>query len=114
MPKDVKIERTQSIILRELTLILQREFHDSDYIKFLSIHEVRLSNDMSHAKIYYSYLNPEFDLEDVKSEIKDYLKEIRMLLANKVEMRSVPELSFEYDNSLDNANKIDKILKDIK
>ncbi|AKX33991.1 ribosome-binding factor A [Spiroplasma litorale] len=114
MPKDVKIERAQSTILRELNLILQREFHDCEYIKFLSIHEVRLSNDMSHAKIYYSFLNPNFDLEDVKNEIKENLKEIRMLLANKVEMRSVPDLTFEYDEALENANNIEKILKDIK
>ncbi|AKU79570.1 30S ribosome-binding factor RbfA [Spiroplasma turonicum] len=114
MPKDVKLERAQSNILRELTLILQREFHDTDFIKFLTIHEVRLSSDMSHAKIFYSYVNPDFDLEEVKIELMHNLKEIRMLLANKVDMRSVPELTFEYDKSLDNANNIDKILKDIK
>lgn len=114
MAKDIKLERTQSTILRELNLILQREFPDSEYVKTLSIHEVRLSNDMSHAKIFYSFLDINADKEEVQEEINDYLKEIRMILASKVEMKSVPELVFEYDKSLENANKIEEILKDIK
>ena len=114
MAKDIKLERTQSTILRELNLILQREFPDSEYVKTISIHEVRLSSDMSHAKIFYSFLDINADKEEVQEEINDYLKEIRMILASKVEMKSVPELVFEYDKSLENANKIEEILKDIK
>lgn len=114
MANEIKLERTQSTILRELNLILQREFPESSYIKTLSVHEVRLTNDMSHAKIYYSSLNKEANLDELKEELSENLKEIRMILASRVEMRAIPELLFEYDKSLDNANKIESILKDIK
>ncbi|ARU91933.1 ribosome-binding factor A [Spiroplasma clarkii] len=114
MPNEIKIERAQSTILRELNLILQREFPDSEYLNGLTIREVRLTNDMSQAKVFYSLLYTDADLKDVEAEVKEYLKEIRMLLASKIEMKSVPELIFEYDKSLDNANKIEQILKEIK
>ncbi|WP_339029362.1 MULTISPECIES: 30S ribosome-binding factor RbfA [unclassified Spiroplasma] len=114
MANDIKIERNQSTILRELNLILQREFPDSEYLNSLTIHEVRLSNDMSHAKIFYSSMDVNSNKDEVKTEIEENLKEIRMILASKVEMRSVPELTFEFDKTLENANKIEKILKDIK
>ncbi|AUM62572.1 30S ribosome-binding factor RbfA [Spiroplasma monobiae] len=114
MPNDIKIERNQSTILRELNLILQREFPDCEYLNTLTIHEVRLSNDMSHAKVFYSCMDTSADLADVKAEIDENLKEIRMILASKVEMRSVPELTFEFDKTLENANKIEEILKEIK
>ncbi|AGR41029.1 30S ribosome-binding factor RbfA [Spiroplasma taiwanense] len=114
MSKDIKIERTQSTILRELNLILQREFPDSEYLNSLIIHEVRLTNDMSHAKVFYSFLDTTANVEEVEDELKQNLKEIRKLLASKVEMRSVPELNFELDKTLENANKIEKILKEVK
>ncbi|WP_339021592.1 30S ribosome-binding factor RbfA [Spiroplasma endosymbiont of Atherix ibis] len=114
MAKDIKIERNQSTILRELNLILQREFPDCEYLNSLIIHEVRLSNDMSHAKIFYSFLDSSADQKAVQAEINENLKEIRMILASKVEMRNVPELTFEYDKTLENANKIEEILKEIK
>jgi len=114
MPNEIKVERMQSTILRELNLILQREFLDSEYIKSLTIREVRLTNDMSQARIFYSILNIKANLADVVAEIKDNLKEIRMLLASRIDIKNVPELNFEYDKSLDNANKIDEILKKIK
>ncbi|QEH61728.1 ribosome-binding factor A [Spiroplasma chinense] len=114
MANDIKLERAQSTILRELNLILQREFPDTEYVNSLSVHEVRLTNDMSQAKVFYSTMDSEADLEDVKEELGECAKEIRMLLAGKVEMRSVPELKFEYDNALENANKIEEILKEIK
>ncbi|WP_339034802.1 30S ribosome-binding factor RbfA [Spiroplasma endosymbiont of Cantharis rufa] len=114
MANDIKIERNQSTILRELNLILQREFPDSEYLNSLTVHEVRLSNDMGHAKVFYSSMDVNSNKDEVKAEIEENLKEIRMILASKVEMRSVPELTFEFDKTLENANKIEKILKDIK
>ncbi|AHI52741.1 30S ribosome-binding factor RbfA [Spiroplasma culicicola] len=114
MANDIKLERAQSTILRELNLILQREFPDSEFVNSISVHEVRLTNDMSQAKVYYSSMDSEANLGDIEEELKEYAKEIRMLLASRVEMRSVPELKFEYDKSLENANKIEEILKEIK
>ncbi|AOG60291.1 ribosome-binding factor A [Spiroplasma helicoides] len=114
MGNEIKLERHQSTILRELNLILQREFPDTDYINSLTVREVRLSKDLSHAKVFYSSLDSDAPVDDIKEEVEEYLKEIRKILASKVEMKSVPELKFEYDNSLENANNIEKILKDIK
>ncbi|QGS51821.1 30S ribosome-binding factor RbfA [Spiroplasma tabanidicola] len=114
MSKEIKLERAQSTIMRELNLILQREFPDTEFLNSLSVHEVRLTNDMSIAKVFYSSMDSEASIDDIKEEIKENAKEIRMILAGKIEMRSVPELKFEYDSSLEKANKIEKILKEIK
>ncbi|KAJ3632095.1 hypothetical protein Zmor_022105 [Zophobas morio] len=114
MANEIKVEKTQSTILRELNLILGKEFPETTYLKTFTIHEVKLTNDMSHARVFYSSFDANASEEDLKTEIDENLKEIRMLLAGKVEMRAVPELTFEYDKSLENANRIEEILKDIK
>lgn len=114
MSNERKVDRNQSIILRELNLILQREFLNNDYLKNITIHEVRLTNDMGHAKVFYSFLDNELSKDEIKNELNENKKEIRYLLAAKVDMKSVPELEFNFDDSLENANRIDEILKQAK
>ncbi|AJM71751.1 MULTISPECIES: 30S ribosome-binding factor RbfA [Mycoplasma] len=104
-------KKKESQMLRELNLILQRELQNP-VLNTVSVAEVRLSADGSHAKIFYSFLpiNEEISKENVGKEIEEGLKEIRMILASKLDWRSVPNLNFEYDESLDRANHINEIL----
>lgn len=105
--------RKESTILRELTIILEREMKN-DTLKAISIAEVRLTNDSEVAKIFWSFLPIKgISKELLENEIEDNLKEIRMKLARKLDTRTVPELKFEYDTSLDNASRIEEILKQV-
>ncbi|AXK51262.1 30S ribosome-binding factor RbfA [Spiroplasma alleghenense] len=114
MGHDIKVERLNSSILRELSLIFSKEFHDNETMRSISVKEVRLTNDLSHAKVFYSHLIDSISKEEVIEELKSKSKEVRHKLAGKVEMKFVPELEFIYDESLSNANKIEEILKNIK
>ncbi|AHI53974.1 ribosome-binding factor A [Spiroplasma sabaudiense Ar-1343] len=114
MGHDIKVERLNSSILRELSLIFQKEFHDNEVIRSLSVKEVRLTNDLSHAKVFYSHLMDSISKDEVIKEVQMNAKEIRHQLAGKIEVKFVPELEFIYDESLNNANKIEEILKNIK
>ncbi|AVP49068.1 30S ribosome-binding factor RbfA [Williamsoniiplasma luminosum] len=106
--------RKESTILRELTLILTREF-SNQFLNSISIHEVRLTRDNEIAKIFYSFLafDPSIDKESVAEELEIHHKQIRKILAGKLQMKFIPELNFVYDTSLDNANHIEEILKKV-
>jgi ribosome-binding factor A len=108
------LARKESLILRELTLILTRELQNPT-LNAISINEVRLSRDNSSAKIFYSFLsfNEEINKETVAAALTENYKKIRMMLAHKIELRTVPELVFAYDVSLQNANHIEDILKEV-
>ena len=112
MSNQVKIEKLQSIISRDLTLIMQREIK-GQVLSGISISEVKLTNDLSHAKVYYSSLMSK-DKDELQSTIDRYRKKIRSKLAHKLDTYKCPELEFIYDDSLDNANKIEAILKKVK
>lgn len=107
--------RKEERILRELTLILNREF-DNPHLNAVTISEVRLSRDNSQAKIYFSFIPFQNTLtrHQVERALIENQKTIRMLLAGRLEMRSVPELVFEYDTVLQKANRIEAILKNSK
>ena len=78
----------------------------------VSVSAVRISPDMSIARVYLSVFPSERSQEIVKN-INANMKSIRFELGNRVrhQLRIIPELKFFVDDSLDYAEKIDELLK---
>ena len=80
--------------------------------KMITVTTVRVSPDLSNAKIYLSL----FPVDD-KKEFIDYINgvegQIRFDLGKRVrhQLRKVPELKFFIDDSLDYIENIDNLLK---
>ena len=108
---NVKIERLNSAFVREISYILMTEIKDED-IKFVTITDCKVTNDLSFAKVYYTVLNV-----DRKKETHDALKGasgyIRHLLHDRVDIRHIPELTFVYDESIEYGKKIENIIEEI-
>ena len=77
-----------------------------------SVSAVRISPDMSIARVYLSVFPSERSQEIVKN-INDNMKSIRYELGTRVrhQLRIIPELKFFVDDSLDYAERIDELLK---
>ncbi len=78
----------------------------------VSVSAVRISPDMSIARVYLSVFPSERSQEIVKN-INDNMKSIRHELGTRVrhQLRIIPELKFFVDDSLDYAERIDELLK---
>lgn len=78
----------------------------------VSVSAVRISPDMSIARVYLSVFPSERSQEIVKN-INDNMKSIRYELGTRVrhQLRIIPELKFFMDDSLDYAERIDELLK---
>ena len=78
----------------------------------VSVSIVRISPDMSYARVYLSVFPSERSEEIVKN-INANMKSIRFELGIRVRhlLRIIPELKFFVDDSLDYAEKIDELLK---
>ena len=107
-----KVDHLQTVILRTLTDIYRRDVKD-DSIGFLTITEVRLTNDFSFLTVYYTILGKEEKREAAAKALDRSKKFVRSRLAQRVKMRKVPELLFKYDESLDYGNKIEEGLKKV-
>ncbi len=106
------VERLQTLILRTLTEIYRRDVKD-DSIGFLTITDVKLTNDLSYLTIYYTILGQDAKREAAKRALERSSAYVRKQLAHKVKMRKVPALRFKYDESLDYGNKIEEGLKKV-
>ena len=78
----------------------------------VSVSTVRISPDMSIARVYLSVF-PSEKAEEMVKKINDNLKSSRYELGTRVrhQLRIIPELKFFVDDSLDYIEKIDSLLK---
>lgn len=78
----------------------------------VSVSVVRISPDMSVARVYLSIF-PSERSEEILRNINENAKSIRFELGTRVrhQLRIIPELKFFVDDSLDYAERIDKLLK---
>ena len=78
----------------------------------VSVSAVRISPDMSIARVYLSVF-PSGRSQEIVKNINDNMKAIRYELGTRVrhQLRIIPELKFFVDDSLDYIEKIDSLLK---
>jgi len=96
-------------IQRLLNVYLQREFDEPD-LRLVSFNEVKVSNDLSHARVFWRSIDRDFVQEEVQDILNDVAKKLRYLLSQEMKIRTVPALKFQYDSSIDYAAHIDTLL----
>lgn len=107
----IKTERLGNMLHREISQILMTEIKDKD-LKFVTITNIDLSSDLSFAKVYFQTLNE--NKEKVLKDLNNAKGFIRsLLIKRKIEIRTMPELKFIYDESTEYGNKIDTIIDNI-
>lgn len=97
---------------RDIAEIIRRKGMAAYDGALVTISEVRVSPDLSFAKVYASIF-PSTKADEVLDILKNQVKSIRGELGNLVakQLRIVPEIAFFLDSSLDYAEHIDELLK---
>jgi len=105
--------RLQSLILEEISMMLHRDLKDPR-LEMVSITEVDISEDLRSAKVYFCLYGNEQQKSDAKSGFDSASGFIKRELIKRLNIKRVPDLMFIFDKSFDNAQKINKLLSDIK
>ena len=107
----IKIDRIASQMLKEISYVLASEVKDED-IRFVTVTDVKVTNDLSFAKVYVTVLKEDKIAETMKA-LKNASGFIRKELAERLEIRHIPELEFVYDESIAYGKKIEKKIENI-
>ena len=105
----LKAERAASDIQKELGNIMLFEAKDKDF-KNVVITDVDVSNDLSYAKVYFTTID---DREKVLKDLNNASGFFRSLIADRLKIRHTPELKFIFDESIEYAQNIENIIKEI-
>jgi ribosome-binding factor A len=98
-------------IQKDLSDIFQKELSSELNNAFITVTQVRMSPDLSVARVYLSFLLAKDNAAVLKS-IKEKTKQIRTILGNKIrhQVRIVPALNFFEDDTAEYAAHIDAII----
>lgn len=99
-------DRVSEQMQRDLAHLLQFEVKDPR-VKGVTLTEIEVAGDLSHAKVFYSAAGPSEALQKGLEKSSGYL---RSQLAKSLMLRTVPQLHFVYDNSLDHGMKISELI----
>ncbi|HNY52206.1 MAG TPA: 30S ribosome-binding factor RbfA [Bacteroidales bacterium] len=105
-------KKVSRLLQKEAADLFLRKGNEFARGKMISVTRVRISPDLSVARIYISIF-PSDGQEDIMKGIQDHSPKIRYEIGRKVgkQLRIVPEISFFIDDSLDYIDNIDRILK---
>ena len=105
--------KVSRLIQKELSDIFQKEGLTLFSGALVTVTVVRISKDLSFAKVFVSIFDPKNKKDEVFKTIKLNKVNIRHNLSQRIksQMRGVPELSFEIDDSLDYQEDITNRLK---
>ena len=107
----VKLERFNNLFMEELNIILGTEVKNP-LLKNVIVNAVKITNDLSFAKVYFTCFDE--DKKAILKELKNSSGFLRKLLADRVDIRHMPELVFEYDESLEYAKRIEEKIREIE
>jgi ribosome-binding factor A len=100
------------LIQKELSEIFQRDKKGILDNTFISVSDVRISTDLSIAKVYISMMLVK-DKQATFDRINSAKKEIRKELGNRIgkQVRIIPDLIFFIDEVEENALRMDELIK---
>ena len=108
-----RIDRVATLIKQELASLLARHELRDPRIGFVTITDVKVSDDLKHAKVYYSVLGDDTVKEETAKGLEHSRGYLQQDLATNLKLRFTPRLAFSMDSSLDEGNKIDSIIRKI-
>ncbi len=108
----IKLERYNKEFVRVLSEIIMEEVKDDD-IKFVTITDVDITNDLSYAKVYFTVLDKN-KIDTTLNALNKAASFIRGKVSERVEIRHTPELKFVYDTSIEYGERIEEVLDQIQ
>ncbi|MDZ4773201.1 MAG: 30S ribosome-binding factor RbfA [Planctomycetota bacterium] len=107
------IARLESRIHERAAHCLQFEINDPR-AGFITILKVELADDLSAAKIFYSVLGDAADRNRAAHMLKGASGYIQRQVARVLEMRRIPHIAWEYDDSIEKAADLDLLIREAR
>lgn len=111
-PAPKRAERVADVIRNELSILLLQKTRDPK-LRDVSISRVELSDDLRHAKVYYTLFGATGQIKPIQRSLEKAAGFMRSHLAQTLNLRFTPDLRFWYDKSADRVRDLEKLLADI-
>ncbi len=108
-----RTERLNHLLRQEITDLLQREAKDPRLSVMVSITRVSVSNDLHYAKVFVSVMGTEEEKKGLLAGLHAASGFLRRELASRLSLRYTPDLSFVYDDTMEQAGKVIQLIDQV-
>lgn len=111
--KNYRIPRLQEELKKIFNITLSQKLGDP-LLAWVNVTHVVISKDLRYAKLYFSHYNNPASHDEIKEQLIKTSGFFKKQIAGAQIMRTIPELSFHYDDTEDRAEKVEALLASIK
>lgn len=108
-----RADRVAELLVELISDLLRKEIRDPR-INTVTVTGAKVSKDLRHARIFFNLLGRSEDRRAVSAGLKSATGFIRSKVAKQLNLRFVPTIEFFYDESEDEARRIEDLLNRIK
>jgi len=109
-----RVGRIEEQLRMELSEILEREVADPR-VRLVTVTRVKISPDLRHARVFIDALGGAEDRKKILQGLRSAAGYTRRSLGNRLHhLRRIPELTFDYDDTLEQEMRLDQLLDQIK
>lgn len=112
MMSNIRAHRLSEEMKKELSEIIMRDLKDPR-IKFVTITDVDVTGDLQQATVFFTVLGDEKEKKETHEGLTTAQGFIRSEIGKRIRLRKVPEITFEYDESVEYGNRIESLLQDL-
>jgi ribosome-binding factor A len=105
-------ERVGEEIRHEIGQLLTRDVHDPG-LGFVTITRVKVSPDLQQARVYYTLLGDDRARKDTEKALERVKPFLRRRIGAHIRLRRVPELTFEFDRSVEYQDRVERLILEI-
>lgn len=106
-----RTERLNEQFRQEISLLIRDEVRDPR-VEFCTVTAVETSPELDHAKVYVTSIGDDEQKEAMLAGLLSAAPFIRGQLGRRLHMRRIPELHFTIDRQLENAQRIEALLRE--
>jgi ribosome-binding factor A len=104
-----RVERVGRQVLKEISTIVECDLADPR-LEMLTFTSVRMSADLKSALIFYSCLDGSAGQAQCQAGLEQAIGALRRELGRRLQLRYTPALRFEFDDSVERAQRISELL----
>jgi ribosome-binding factor A len=112
MAQGSRSDRVADQVRSELGQLLAREVHDPG-IGFVTLTRVQVTPDLQHARVFYTALGDETARRNSRRALERAAPFLRKMIGSRLRLRRVPELTFQYDESIAGQDRIEQLISEI-
>jgi ribosome-binding factor A len=115
MPSSPSQGKRPSRVSEEFREILAEEIPKlkDPRVGFVTVTGVRVTPDLRHATVFYTTMGDDPERRGTAAALRSARGHLRQVIGHQVRLKVLPDLEFEQDETIENADRIEALLRQV-